>query len=337
MTGKLQPDEVEDCIAPVRQAVLIAGVEDHDLPGFVQPGGVNSVLNIYITGLKRNSAEDAGHGIAEMIRRTSPNSLKPVIVPMIGPLIRAIADRHASAGAVLLALATLLEKAPLLAKPMLPQIQRTALKYLADLNSNVQHEAAVVLGALIPMQPRVDPLITELISSATSAKDDGIKFGVIKALCEVLSRTSKPVGDPQKAALGTLIHQVLEAGQGIESHFWVNLLGHVVPITVRLMSLLLKILSTEAAISLIQVEILDPALSKNSVIALNGLLYDILPSIIESPLMPEILSLSLQAAKSTDVRPSLSKHTEIRTTSQKRASLRSGRLQQILQFRKIKK
>jgi hypothetical protein len=222
MTTKLQPDELEGCVMPVRQAVLAVGVEDHDLPGFTQAGGLTGVFTIYLAGLKRSSAEEAAYGIAEMVQRTNPNSLKPVTVQMIGALIRAIGERHPAGAktAILHALATLLVKAPLFAKPFIPQLQRTAVKNLSDpANRDVRNQAAVVLGALIPMQPRVDPLVTELIGAATAAPDDGVKFATLKALCEVLSRAGKLVGESQMAALSGLIHQTLLEGRGIpKSH-----------------------------------------------------------------------------------------------------------------------
>ena len=222
MTGKLQPEELEHCVTPVRQAVLAAGVEDHDLPGFVQPGGLTGVFNIYLAGLKRSSAEDAAYGIAEMVRRTNLNSLKPVTVQMIGALIRAIGERHPSAGktAILFALATLLDKAPLFAKPFIPQLQRTAVKNLSDpSSSDVRNQAAVVLGSLIPMQPRVDPLVTELVGAANSSTDDGVKFAILKALCEVISRAGKLMGEQQKVAVSSLIQEILRDGRGTFSFF----------------------------------------------------------------------------------------------------------------------
>ena len=221
MTNKLQQDELEACVSPVRQAVLTVGVQDHDLPGFIRPGGLTGVFNIYLSGIKRTSAEEAAHGIAEMVRRTSLTSLKPVAVQIIGALIRAIGERHPPAGktAILHALATLLEKAPLLAKPFIPQLQRTAVKNLSDpANSDVRNQAAVVLGALIPMQPRVDPLVTELVGAANASLDDGVKFAIVKALCEVFSRAGKLVGESQKTAVCDLIHQVLQDGRGIHSY-----------------------------------------------------------------------------------------------------------------------
>ena len=222
MVSRLEPDELEDCVTPVRQAVLTVGVEDHELPGFGQPGGLNGVLTIYLAGLKRQSAEEAANGIAEMVLRTSLNSLKPVTVQMIGTLIRAIGERHPAAGktAILHALATLLVKAPLFAKPFIPQLQRTAVKNLSDpANSDVRNQAAVVLGSLIPMQPRVDPLVTELVGVANGAQDDGVKFAVLKALCEVLSRAGKLVGETQRSAISLLIEEILNDGRGLVFHF----------------------------------------------------------------------------------------------------------------------
>jgi len=306
MTGKLPADELETCVIPARQAVLSVGTEGHDLPGFVQPGGLAGVFAIYLNGIKRSSAEDAAHGIAEMVLRTNLASLKSVTVQMIGALIRAIGERHTPAGrtAVLHALATLLAKAPLFAKPFIPQLQRTAVKNLSDpANSDVRNQAAVVLGALIPMQPRVDPLITELIGAANSAADDGVKFAVLKALCEVLSRAGKLVGESQKAALSSLITQVLQEGRGTaRKGLHTNISGQIVAIAVRLMSLLLNIQSEESAVAFICSEILDADLSRNSIIALNGLLFEPPSTISSTGVMEGIIEVAINAAKSTDVR-----------------------------------
>jgi hypothetical protein len=222
MTSKLDQSELETCVGPVRQAVLSVGVEDRELPGFVRPGGLNAVFTIYLAGLKRSSAEDAAHGIAEFVRRTSLASLKPVTVQMVGALIRAIGERHPSAGktAILHALATLLTTAPLFSKPFIPQLQRTAVKNLSDpISSDVRNEAAVLLEALIPLQPRVDPLVTELIGVAKSAGDDGVKTVTLRALCEVMSKAGKLVGAAQKNVLLDLVSQVLDDGRGTPVDF----------------------------------------------------------------------------------------------------------------------
>jgi len=220
MTSKLPPEEQEVCVYSTRQAVLSVSTEGHDLPGFTQPGGVTSVLNIYLAGLKRSSAEEAANGMAELVMRTNLASLKPVTVQMIGALIRAIGERHPSAGksAILHALATILQKAPLLAKPFIPQLQRTAIKNLSDQTSgDIRNQAAVVLAALIPMQPRVDPLVSELVTAANNSFDDGAKSAVVKALSEVFLKAGKAVGDAPKVLVTELIHRVLQDGRGIAS------------------------------------------------------------------------------------------------------------------------
>jgi hypothetical protein len=81
-------------------------------------------------------------------------------------------------------------------------------------NGDVRNEAAVLMGALIPLQPRVDPLVTELIGVANTAGEDGVKTAILRALCEILSKAGKLVGGPQKVALLDLIRHTLEDGRG---------------------------------------------------------------------------------------------------------------------------
>jgi hypothetical protein len=216
MTSKLEPDELDGCVSSVRQAVLSVSVEGCDLPGFVQPDGLTGVFAVYLAGLKKSSTEDAAYGIANMILRTNEACLKPVTVKMIGALIRAINERVNSEGktAILHAFATLLAKAPLFAKPFIPQLQRTAVKNLSDpVSGEVRSEAAVVLSALIPMQPRVDPLIAELAFTASNEwTNDGVKFAIVKALCGVLSGAGDLVGEPQKITLASVVKQNLQRG-----------------------------------------------------------------------------------------------------------------------------
>ena len=66
------------------------------------------------------------------------------------------------------------------------------------------------------------------------------------------------------------------------------------------MSLVLKYMSDDAAMALVRAEILDVEISHNSVIALNGLLYDP-PTSFPHESLDEILDVSLNAALSRDV------------------------------------
>jgi hypothetical protein len=304
MISKLQPDELENCVIPVRQAVHSVSVEGHDLPGFVQPGGLTGVFAIYLAGIKRNSAEEAAEGIAAMVQRTNPESLKPITVQMVGALIRALGERHPPAGkaAVLHAIAKLLLKVPLFAKPFIPQLQRIAVKNLSDpVNAILRQNAAIVIGALIPMQARVDPLVTELVGAVNTAADSGVKDGMLKALCEVLLRAGRLVGEPQKAALAGVVEQVLQDGRGSPLYPWLIHVGGIVAAAVRLMSLLLNIQSANSSLALVRAQILDIELSKNSVVALNGLLHDPPVAVLSPPIMEEIATRAVTAAQSTDV------------------------------------
>jgi len=76
-----------------------------------------------------------------------------------------------------------------------------------------------------------------------------------------------------------------------------------VAIAVRLMSWLMKFQTAEATVAMVCSEIIDTELSKNSVVALNGVLVDPPSSIVEGQMLQEMLTLSLSAAKSTDVSP----------------------------------
>jgi len=65
----------------------------------------------------------------------------------------------------------------------------------------------------------------------------------------------------------------------------------------------MKFQTAEATVAMVCSEIIDTELSKNSVVALNGVLVDPPSSIVEGQMLQEMLTLSLSAAKSTDVSP----------------------------------
>src|SRR5271170_1791446 len=80
-----------------------------------------------------------------------------------------------------------------------------------------------------------------------------------------------------------------------------DVLGQLVAVTARLMQLLLKFQTAEATVAIICLEIIDVELSKNSVVALNGVLRDPPSSIVQGQMLQEMITLSLSAARSTDV------------------------------------
>jgi len=80
-----------------------------------------------------------------------------------------------------------------------------------------------------------------------------------------------------------------------------DVLGQLVAVTARLMQLLFKFQTAEATVAIICSEIIDVELSKNSVVALNGVLRDPPSSIVQGQMLQEMITLSLSAARSTDV------------------------------------
>jgi hypothetical protein len=80
------------------------------------------------------------------------------------------------------------------------------------------------------------------------------------------------------------------------------MLGQTVAIAARLMSLSLKFQSDDTALTFIRTHILDPEPSRNSLVALNALLFDPVKVLFDSSTLQEIWTLSLNASQNTDVR-----------------------------------
>jgi|SRR5277367_455490 len=80
-----------------------------------------------------------------------------------------------------------------------------------------------------------------------------------------------------------------------------DIVGQLLAITVHLMSLLMKFQTAEANVAVTCADIIDVELSKNSVVALNGVLLDPPSSIVQGQMLREMINLSLGAARSTDV------------------------------------
>src|SRR5690606_36647230 len=116
--------------------------------------------------------------------------------------------------AILLTLNNLLSKIPAYLKPFLPQLQRTFAKSLADTSSDVlRSRAAKALGTLITLTPRIDPLITELVTGAKT-HDAGVKVAMVKALYEVISKAGKNMGDASKQSVLALVDGIVDDHDG---------------------------------------------------------------------------------------------------------------------------
>jgi hypothetical protein len=218
LTKKLRKEEMESLVFSTRQVLQQVGVPGANLPGFLLPKGINAILPIFLQGLMYGSPEQrtqSALAISDIIDRSSGDSLRPFVTQITGPLIRVVSERSVDVkAAILLTLNSLLQKIPMHLKPFLPQLQRTFAKSLADTSSELlRTRAAKALGTLITLTPRIDPLISELVTGAKTP-DAGVKDAMLKALYEVVSKAGGNMGGASKAAILSLVENDLDEDDG---------------------------------------------------------------------------------------------------------------------------
>ena len=293
LTKRLRKEEMESLVIPTRQVLQQVGVPGSDLPGFSLPKGINAILPIFLQGLMNGTSEQrtqSALAISDIIDRTGPESLKPFVTNITGPLIRVISERSVEvkgrvfvlgyfakdaaktlSAAILYTLNNLLEKIPTYLKPFLPQLQRTFAKSLADSSSDILRiRAAKALGTLITMTPRVDPLIAELVTGSKTP-DAGVKNAMLKALYEVVSKAGGNMNEASRNSILSLI----DSDAADEDDAMV--ITHA-----RLLGALIKVLPEDAAANLIKHRVLTTHFSKPSVLALNAILAESPESLTES-------------------------------------------------------
>ena len=163
---------LEKLIKPAKQALEMTGKPGEDMAAFKLPKGPSCVLPIFLHGLMYGSGDEreaSALAIADIVSKTPAEGLKSYVTIITGPLIRVVGERFNSdiKSAILFALNVLFGKIPNYLRPFIPQLQRTFVKSLSDpTNETLRLRAAKALGTLIEYQPRVDPLIVELVTGA---------------------------------------------------------------------------------------------------------------------------------------------------------------------------
>ncbi|KAI5776643.1 armadillo-type protein [Geopyxis carbonaria] len=267
LTKRLRKEEMETLVVSTRSVLRQVGVPGHNLSGFLLPKGINAILPIFLQGLMYGTPDQrtqSALAISDIIDRSSGDSLRPFVTQITGPLIRVVSERSVDVkAAILLTLNSLLQKIPTHLKPFLPQLQRTFAKSLADTSSEVlRTRAAKALGTLITLTPRIDPLISELVSG-TRTSDPGVKDAMLKALYEVVKKAGGNMGDASKASILALIEDALDEDDDHNAIAGSRLLGVLVPLLAR-----------EDAIRCIKSRALNPAFTKVSVLGLNAILLE---------------------------------------------------------------
>lgn len=168
----IDKDEMDVLVVPLRRTIESTGSPGRTVPGFGLPKGVGPLLPIIFAGLtagNNEQRENAAFAIADLVERTEETAIRPYTTQLTGPLIRVITQATTSPppvkGGILFALTVMLERIPAFVKPFFPQLQRTFVKSLTDTTLSVRSRAVAALTVLMKHQPRVDPLITELIGT----------------------------------------------------------------------------------------------------------------------------------------------------------------------------
>jgi hypothetical protein len=220
-------DELEPLVVPLRRTVESTGAPGRTVPGFDLPKGVAPMVPIIISGLTTGSneqREQAAYAIGDLVERTDENAIKPFVVPFTGPLIRVATQATTYPpgvkSAILSALTSMLERIPLFVKPFFPQLQRTFVKSISDPSSSaVRSKAAEALGVLMRNQPRVDPVITELVAGV-KGNDDFIATSFLLALANVMRNASQSVGDKAREACIDIVSEAFgDDHDGTQLHF----------------------------------------------------------------------------------------------------------------------
>ncbi|KAG5725284.1 Translational activator gcn1 [Termitomyces sp. T112] len=225
-------DELEPLVVTLRRSIESTGGPGQTVPGFSLPKGVAPMVPIIIAGLTTGSneqREQAAYAIGDLVERTEESAIKPFVVPFTGPLIRVATQATtyppAVKTAILSALATMLRCIPAFVKPFFPQLQRTFIKSASDPASVVvRNKAAEALGGLMRHQPRVDPVITELITGV-KGNGEAIASSLVRALATVVRSASKNIGEQARELC---VELVMDAFKEIHGETYTQAIGELV-------------------------------------------------------------------------------------------------------------
>eukprot|EP00475_Leptophrys_vorax_P021186 TRINITY_DN2891_c0_g1_i1.p1 TRINITY_DN2891_c0_g1~~TRINITY_DN2891_c0_g1_i1.p1 ORF type:complete len:1007 (+),score=320.38 TRINITY_DN2891_c0_g1_i1:150-3023(+) len=179
------------------------------IPALCLKNGVAPFLTVYQQNLMHGAPEareEAAQGIEELVKLSTPESLKPFVIKITGPLIRIVGDRFNEGvkAAILNALRALLVKAAPSLKPFVPQLQTTFVKALQDPSRIVRDSASQGLGSLMVLNlKKANSLLEELLSVASKAEDAETTGTHLMACAEILRSVGKSSA-PEPALLSSL-------------------------------------------------------------------------------------------------------------------------------------
>ncbi|AQZ15615.1 GCN1 (YGL195W) [Zygosaccharomyces parabailii] len=284
-------------VKPAKQALQMTGKSGEDLPAFTLPKGPNCILPVFLHGLMYGSSderEDSALAIADVVSKTPAANLRPFVSVITGPLIRVVGERFNSdiKAGILFALNILFAKIPQFLRPFIPQLQRTFVKSLSDpSNETLRLRAAKALGTLIEYQPRVDPLVIELVTGAKQATDEGVRTAMLKALLEVVTKSGLKMNENSKVSIVNLVEDGLMSSDDKQAAAYANLIGSIS-----------ETLSAEQAQRILKEKVLEAGLvgdsGKFGILALNSFIKDVPAQVVNSQILDDIVRYLLEAIRS---------------------------------------
>lgn len=300
LLAKQDKSSLDSFIKPAKQALQMTGQQGQDLAAFALPKGPSCVLPIFLHGLMYGSSderEDSALGIADLVSKTPTLNLKPFVSTITGPLIRVVGERFNGdiKAAILYALNILFSKVPQFLRPFIPQLQRTFVKSLTDpSNELLRLRAAKALGTLIEYQPRVDPLVLELVSGAKQTTDEGVKTAILKAILEVIEKAGSKLNETSKSNIVNLVEEEILSTNDKLAVAYAKLIGSVS-----------EILSTEEVHKILKEKVLLAGLvgdsSKFGILTLNSFLRDVPHHILNTNLVDSVVEYIIEAVNSPNV------------------------------------
>lgn len=106
---------------------------------------------------------------------------------------------------------------PVMLKPFLPQLQRTFIKCLTEAESEkVREYAGMCLDSFIELQPRLDPLTSELCTSIKSTSDVLIQCSLFEGLSKLVSVLSetKAITEANQAMVIAQCEEYMDTSNG---------------------------------------------------------------------------------------------------------------------------
>ncbi|KAK4055085.1 translational activator of GCN4 [Microbotryomycetes sp. JL201] len=212
LTKKTSKEDMEPLVVPLRRTIESTGTPGVPVDGFSRPNGLKPLLPILLQGLLAGTGEQreqAAYGLGDLVERTDPTAFKPYTIQVVGPLIRVIGDRFPAPvkSAILSTLTILLGRVPLFVKPFFPQLQRTFVKSLTDATSHsVRTRASAALRVLMEHQPRVDPVVTELVNLVSTEQGE-VRESIVQGLANVIVAGGANLGDAAKASCIDLVSE----------------------------------------------------------------------------------------------------------------------------------